>query len=239
MLGLRRDIMTGHGIAPLPLACLLVLPLAIAGCAPDDPPELAPAVDWGPICGPGIALGEAPTITGTLEGWAGGDHGIGLKVYGKDVHGPLVDAGSVAADGSFTLLLPGADVMAPLLGVPGSCFVHYGPKISPPSLRYAWHQGIFAGERASFGQYARHLHDERTIVVEYIYSDQDGTLSGQWKCGAPATLVVADYSFQITLKRGWNVVLARRKAYGGGGGGLTELCSGPMPPNVRWLWKTW
>ena len=163
---------------------------------------------------PGSALGDAPTLTGSVANLAEGDlAGKTLELYAgtdRDADGELAPTealvrATVAADGTFSLELPGEDVMTPHL-VPGGNLDFAPPACNvtstPSTYRVATLDVALYADGEPVGGNLVYANDPQTNEAYLRYVDQNVTQKGGCTSGELSGLKVV-----MELRKGWNTVV--------------------------------
>jgi hypothetical protein len=156
--------------------------------------------------GSSLSLGETPTVSGKLEGYSGGAKV--LKVLrgpgGQEVAGAT---GSLNADGTFTVTLPGS---ASLTLTPFAVGSNCAATVNPADAKSASVSvGVYDSAASTTPIGTLFQGDSRTPTptngtisgVIRIYVDKNVTVKGT--CTSPNT------SYDLDLKAGWNAVLVK------------------------------
>jgi hypothetical protein len=181
---------------------------ALSGCG-------APAASQSPPAAAGAALG--PVDQGHIGGWHGGDAVLYATVGFFSPSPEIVAAGSVRADGSFSVAYP-ATLPAAVLSRPGdqcstiqatdptasTAFTANDLVFQHGMLVGAIHSGTSPGV-AAFTSIANG--DTRT---GYVFTDRDTTTSGYCERTVSFGGRAVDFrqNLALRLRRGWNVVVA-------------------------------
>ncbi len=195
-------------------------------------------------------------VGGTVQEWVGkratvravaGDYG---RVY-RDV--PLAE-GVLEADGSFLLTLPSADeipdevfypaksLFSCIKGIPGG---HQGEtgsvEVVPEALNYVYLEAfaVFLPDTDAnregdifYSTYDADTNTGQDIV--YLYATTDGTVKGRCttSVGENQDGYDASDSYDLTLKAGWNKVIATDTS--SLRGVTLSLTTGPLPEGLTW-----
>lgn len=159
------------------------------------------------------ALGDSPTITGNISNLS--DAGVGgtsLKVKAEiySEPGPKVIAeGDVAANGNFSIKLPGIATLEDDLFVIDPTFdcVSDTLTVTPETFRGIGLLGLRSfilysnNQRVEEVFYASETVDGGQNAVHYIFSDRDIKIQG------PCDTGMGIYSFDVDMKKGWNTII--------------------------------
>ena len=190
--------------------------------------------------GVGGVDGGAQTISGQVADYTGPAGTLEAK---DDANETVVGAGSIKADGSFTLELiePAPELLSSLIIYTAEC-----PDLSI-SDRDA--QGLFVTEISVMangkrvGYIAQSSMDVDTesfssTSVTRIYADRDATLKGA--CTSSGTDGVNIITYDLDYKRGWNIRLVEIKSRPNISGILSEnsTVSAVEVENVEWVYSS-
>lgn len=173
----------------------------------------APSVS--PSDTPPSALGDSPSITGKVAnleeaGLSGSDLElrVGYLDYEDDSGAAFIESfaeASVAADGAFSVQLPGEAEMAPRL-VDARPVVDEGCDVTITPDTYKTYDspyfGLYEGGRLADDGILIHTSDLDSNQVFYTYVDRDVTLEGTCTGG-----MLAGLTFDIDMRRGWNTTI--------------------------------
>ncbi len=194
---------------------------------------------------------EPPTkvVSGAVQGWTegrttvravAGDYG---EVY-RDV--PLAE-GSLEADGSFSLTLPPADEIPAEVVYPATSLFSCtegetgSVEVVPADLGYAYLEAfaVFLPDtdtnREGDIYYSADGAETNTVQdVVYLYATTDGTVKGRCTTSAGDNEDGYDTSnsYDLTLKAGWNEVIATDT--GSPRRVTSSLQTGPLPQGLTW-----
>jgi len=175
-----------------------------------------------------LPTGVTPTaISGTLNGWTGGAATVALLADDTRAQGagnPALSTGTLNADGSFTLALPGAEQVKPFLIPTANLFVASNPNcLGQFTSSNAAAQGfvayrldvqkngasVMSAEPFSFTDQSDAQNVNGTVVNRFwVYSDQATMLGGQQTCSASANGVITGLQAKMNanLHAGWNLM---------------------------------
>lgn len=196
--------------------------------------------------GAGSALGDKPTVAGTVEGWMKGT-GYNVTVRLSKSKNPVATLGTgiLDASGTFSLTLPGSDVVTPQLSEPepiadDGCKAQ--PTVTPSNLRYA--SLVLVAQKTGAPIEYVSLGTPTTkdskpkpgdVAVEYMYSDQDGSIVGEADCGEGTSVVKG--TFNVHLSKGWNLFITKIQEYDFSPSGIriiSDVATGQVPAGVKW-----
>ncbi|KEF35043.1 hypothetical protein RDMS_03165 [Deinococcus sp. RL] len=219
-------------------ALLLPAALLLAGCAP------RPLVS---LLQPPAPAAPVTAVSGDISRWSGGGGSIALTGPG----GQALARAAVAPDGQFTLPLPDAEALAPVLTTPAAAVAALGCvgtvlSSDPAARSYAFFgltpqrsptQEVFAAqaERTSFATGA-------FSGRAYLYTDRPTRLSGTVDCGPvvqqfAGVQVAVPVTVDLTAQPGWNALelsVGVQVSFSGvsAGGRLSAVGDSPR------LWRT-
>lgn len=189
-------------------------------------------------CGPDASsLGETPTLAGRIPTWTQGQGQVWAKVSGT-----VLATGSVDPGGSFSLTLPGRDVMAPLLTPMSFCpksgtYTGYNCNLSiePPEAQAVF-VGFSAGNADLLHQnYYQPAPPDVVTIAYYYYYDRDLNVGGTVTGFDPRNSQMQSLTtYDLHVRSGWNIVQMRYSP--NKMPSQSEFVTAPLPDDVRWVW---
>lgn len=162
----------------------------------------------------------------------------------------MLSSGPVDAEGSFSIVLPGGDVLAPCLTLAStlgqlSADHPEKPTYSPADLKvYPLRMEASKFDSASRGMWSSSvgvlsLPKVGDLTVSYLYADRDGRIDGDdaWFRRGTYMAGSSTTSYQVALRKGWNTLVSkytyssvdRNRA-----SSTTEVRDGARPAEVKW-----
>ena len=174
----------------------------------------------------GSALSDSPTITGNISNLSEANlEGTSLKVkaeIGSDPGTNVIAEGNVAANGDFSIKLPGIATLEgdlqeieinPPQDEPVECALTYTPEMY---RRLGFRLKLYSNNQ--YVEQLIHVNgplvDEQNEVI-YTFSDRDVSIQGSCESGDGI------YSYEVEMKKGWNTII-----------------SGPFPDGERYGLRT-
>lgn len=169
-------------------------------------------------------LGETPTLSGLIKGWdAGANSEVEARVWIRGVKlSQGLSRAPIAADGTFHLVLPASDVVAPLAqevpvakGLPSDCIGTISREPQPwrlAELRLAvvrpdFEDGLEDGIWKQQG-----FDGPEEVSVRYIWSDIDARDRTDFSCPLDAESSRVHWAHDEDYSPGWNSIVTHATA---------------------------
>lgn len=217
----------------------LAVKATVTGLGPDHQPKTVEVTASAAVAAPTLPTDDGVTLGGTVANWPGGSASVRVQ----NVNGPNASAvgpgGSVTADGTLSASLPAGNSLKSYLS---PLSIEDGPYCTssweqrPGSFNaFQPYFGVVSGSGAYLGELNLANRDTERYQPGYrqgilLYSDRAVSAKGSQSCDFGSGTLTFSYDF--TLQRGWNLLVAEYTASGG------VMTGGPfdgsLPEGLAW-----